>query len=252
MISHTNSFKILKENMQEVFDFAISVCYSVPALKRSIKELENKQKTSLETPDHFDPSRIPVEKVKTCTSKYKQSLSKFLLLNSFCYESYVIDVLDEILSFHDAKDNLDSKKKAAQESLARFSGDKDKRKLQEMYNPQKRMKYIKHSRLLRDKGFKFPTELFFLYGLHNLKRKLNQENIRAVEIPELLAEALLIKIDQSKIEEFKNCRDIRNKIAHGKPQDLNLRKVVALNHFLRELALEVDAHIIENFFILEV
>ncbi len=105
---------------------------------------------------------------------------------------------------------------------------------------------------MKDKGFKFPTELFFFYGLHSLKRKLDQESIRAFDIPELLSEVLLLKLDQTKIESFHNCRNMRNLVAHGNPPALNLRQVVALNHFLRELALEIDAHIIENFFVLEV
>ena len=78
--------------------------------------------------------------------------------------------------------------------------------------------------------------------------------IPAANIPELTESVLQLQLDEvSEIETFQNYREIRNRIAHGRAgaSDLHLKKAIEANNFLRNLALKIDKHTVQNFFIVE-
>lgn len=110
MIAHTQAFQRLKDETQEVLDFAILVSYAVPFLKHDIKQAQEKDETLLDTklmpfrPDNFERDKISIGKVKDSASKYKKEVAKSIRLVGFSYfEVYVGDVILEILDFHAAE-----------------------------------------------------------------------------------------------------------------------------------------------------
>lgn len=54
MYAHTESFKILKEQTQEILDFAVLITNSIPLLKMTIKKIEKGvDGIALANPDFF-------------------------------------------------------------------------------------------------------------------------------------------------------------------------------------------------------
>ncbi|MGM0479383.1 MAG: hypothetical protein ACQERC_09180 [Bacteroidota bacterium] len=73
MIKRTKSYNTLRDQMQEVFDFAVVICHSVPALKLQIKLLEKGKIEKLPEPDYFTPNSA--EQLKKQSKGYKSKLA---------------------------------------------------------------------------------------------------------------------------------------------------------------------------------
>jgi hypothetical protein len=255
MIPHTKAFAVLKREAQQVFDFAIVVTYAVPALKYALKGLAPDHSTPFK-PDHFDSRPIAIDKVKENAKEYKALLSRYIFLSSFSFfEAYFRDVLTEIIDFHGRDLVLERVSIKHNAKLTDADSKKQKRKLQEYPTPGNRDRYLVHGRRLYEKGFRFPSALLSGYGLRRLLEIIPGESVRATDIPKLAQELLQVELDEStEIAVFNGYRQTRNKIAHGqaKAASLHLRKAIEANHFLRNLALKIDRHVVDNFFVIEV
>ena len=75
--------------------------------------------------------------------------------------------------------------------------------------------------------------------------------LKSVEIPNVLIYGLHLNLSTSDVNRFHSIRDTRNKIAHGESLHLDIRYVMNSNKFLRELAVRIDRHIVDNFFVIE-
>jgi hypothetical protein len=254
VIPHTKAFEVLKGEAQKVFDFAIVVTYAVPALKYALKNLGPANPIPYR-PDHFNSRPVATEKVKEDAKRYKPLLSRYIFLSSFSFfEAYFRDVLKEIIDFHGGEKLLERVSLRRNESLTDSESVKQKRKLQEYPNPRNRDRYVSNGKRLAEKGFGFPSTLLSGYGLRRLIELIDADAIRAVDIPKLAQEVIQIQLDQStEIDVFHGYRETRNKIAHGRasPASLHLRKAVEANNFLRNVALKIDRHVVENFLVCE-
>lgn len=252
MIKHTNAFKRLKDGVQAAFDFAIVVCYAAPSLKKALRDIGQEQPLPF-TPDYFDSRPIPTEKVRIHLGTYKENLSRHLFLSSFSYfEAYIVDVLKEILDFHGRESLL---KKHALDRNASLAGgaEKARRKLQEYPTAKSRDAYKSYGKHLALQGFVFPSSVLAKRGLQKLIEQVDGEYIRAADLPEFIESVLQLVLSDDEKQRFHAYRDMRNKIAHGRPDalSLHLKKAVEANNFLRNLAIKVDNHVVRNLMLVE-
>jgi hypothetical protein len=253
MYAHTESFKVLKNQTQEILDFAVLIDNSVPLLKMTIKNIEKKvDGINLANPDFF--TRPPDnEQLKNYAKEYKNNLSKYVLLSNFSYfEAYVINSIEEIFEFHGGFDNMLKASQLRCNQHIDSSNDivkQNKRKLQDSYDKKKKEKYEKYSNLLKQVNYKFPSELLSSYGIMKLKEEL--KNLKSIGIPDILINGLHLFLSDDDIKEFHRIRDIRNSIAHGKNQGFNMKSAMKCNTFLRDLSVKIDKHIVNNYFVIE-
>ncbi|MBK6994358.1 MAG: hypothetical protein IPH31_05330 [Lewinellaceae bacterium] len=94
---NTASFEKLKTQIQDVFNFAISVDYGVAALKLQLGLLDKGAISNLPRPEFYKGDTTP-DKLRSQTHGYKNQLSKYLYLSSFSFfESYIGNVIRELV-----------------------------------------------------------------------------------------------------------------------------------------------------------
>lgn len=254
MIPHTKAFKRLKDEAQAVFDFAIVVCYAIPSLKTILDKLPADAELPFR-PDHFDSRPIPTQKVRHHAKEYKAVLSRYIFLSSFSYfEAYFVDLLKEIVDFHGRAALLHKHDLARNRLLSDGNIQEAQRKLREYYAPKNKDAYRTYGRRLAVEGFVFPSAALARRGLQQLFDLVDTDYIKAAEIPDLIESVLQLPLDETdERDKFHGYRDLRNKIAHGRPDaaSLHLKKAIEANHFLRNLALRIDRHVVENLLLVE-
>lgn len=249
MIDNSKAYKKLKKQSQESMDFIILCCHAVPSLKGYIKAVENNAAPKLPDPDIF-VSPTSIERLKEISPKYRKTLGKLLILNSFSYfEAYVIDLLKEIFEFHGGDEKF--LQAAIQKRNVIFDGKFDPvvRKLREPAKKGKEAKYRKLRAELINGEYRFPTDIFSVYGIMRMQERLKE--LKASQIPDLLKDALGLSLSESDLERFSNMRELRNDIAHGKVSEVDLKKAIDDNDFLRTLAVKIDSHVINYFFVID-
>ena len=253
MIDSTNAFKKLKEQIQESIDFVILCCHAVPALKGYIKAVDKGSAQKIPDPDYFGGS-VQHKRLKAISPSYRKILGKFLILSSFSYfEAFVKDVMKEIFEFHSDANLLDLAIEKRDKTIAlvsiNASTENNVRKLRERMIPSKVEKYVKINTELKSNGYRFPSDHFSAYGILRLWEQI--EEMRAVQIPKIIQEALGLSWTDDEITNFHRIRDLRNNIAHGVLKEVDLSAAIDDNRFLRNLAIKVDKHIVKHFFIIE-
>lgn len=252
MYPNTAAYIRYKEQAHAALHFALVVCYSVPSLKAQLKAFEGGV-IKMPKPDFFVHDVSPPTRLRELASTYKKDLASFLLISHFSFfEAYVIDAVKEMIDFHGGQDDFvrrtESRDKKFMSSVPP-SVLKDKRALQDSPKPSKVEKYKKHSKQLVNAGYRFPSELLSAYGVRMLIQKVN--NLRAVGIPELLTDGLHMSLSSTQIQRFHAIRDKRNEIAHGTSVNLALREVKRMNNDLDKLAVALDHHLVEHYFVIE-
>lgn len=253
MYPNTESFLRLRAQTQAVLDFTVLISNSVPLLKMTIKNIEKGiNGIQLANPDYFKGDQNQ-EQLKSYAADYKINLSKYLLLSNFSYfEAYVSDAIEEMFKFHGGSEQLinDARRRCRKHiNPSDTVINENRKKLQDSYKKKNDGKYRKFTNLLQEYNFKFPSELLSSYGVQKLKDEL--KNIKSVDIPSLLIDGLLFPMTEDDVEEFHRIRDIRNSIAHGKCKSFDMPSAMICNKFLRNLSVQIDSHIVNNFFIIE-
>lgn len=258
---HTAAYAKWKKQTQDTFDFSVLVCTAVPTLKRNLKLYEKGIIETLTKPDHYGPAGDltkehndrSLPQLRKKADGYKEKLSKYILISNFSFfESYVKDVVDEMVSFHGGSDNF------AQSAFSRASAinatrshevDEACRKLRGQNNPKNKQRSVSATKELTDFGYIFPTDLFSSYGITAFLRSFG--NMFAKDIPSILKDGLHMPFSDDEILEFHNIRDARNTIAHGNEIAVDLAKVTKMCQFLRTIALRLDQHILRHYMISE-
>jgi hypothetical protein len=253
MIVHTKAFGRYRKLSQAHLDFVVLVCHLAPAFRAGL--LDNQLAAALYQPDYFKANTK--EQLLGFASNYKSELSRSTLIAIFSYfESYVREVLKEIIEFHGGRAKIKTLAMSrARSSLDRSPRDveKYKRKIQDYGRKKKdRPKFEKYSRLLDKEGFRFPTELLAYYGVIQLITKTDaRRGMRAWEIPDILEDAFLYRISSVDRQQLDRLRDLRNKIAHGTAPSVTLEASARAASELHTLAAKVDKHIADHFFVLQ-
>ncbi|RYY76244.1 MAG: hypothetical protein EOO52_01625 [Gammaproteobacteria bacterium] len=253
MFSNTEAFLRLREQTQAVLDFTVLISNSVPLLKMTMKNIDKSVVgAKLANPDYFKGDQN-LDQLKSFAVKYKENLSKYILLSNFSYfEVYVVDAIEEMFNFHGGTDQLieDARKRCQKHvNPSDQSIIKNRSKLQDSYKNKNKEKYQKYTRLLQANNFKFPSELLSAYGVQKLSENLS--NLKSVGIPELLIDGLHFPITDNEVVEFHKIRDIRNSIAHGKRKTFDVPSAMKHNNFLRGLSVRLDQHLVKNYFVIE-
>jgi hypothetical protein len=266
MIANTISFERLKIEQQRILDFAVLVCHAIPNVKKTIKGKEEKVPYfSLPDPDYFNKEHG--NRIKVLSKHYKENLSKYLIISSYSFfEAYFKAVIEELIYFHGGRDKFSNNIKERHEKILENIEQeiiKSKRKLQEPKKKKNIHQYEKHIRLLEDNArYRKPSELFATLGVKYILELVSSDRFRSAMIPELLEHGFLMKLedkvnkshdlkDKTLKETFNSMRDLRNKISHGDNPTIDFAKAMDYIRFLRDLAVKIDKHLVEHFFVLE-
>jgi hypothetical protein len=66
--------------------------------------------------------------------------------------------------------------------------------------------------MLVSEDFRFPTEMFSLYGVEMLLKQLREKKIKAYMIPELLVHAFHVDLTTAQMNNFEEIRLLRNDV----------------------------------------
>ena len=252
-LPNTKAYLRLREQVQGSFDFAVVVCYAVPALKRQLSLLDKGVITALPKPDYYPPDKNPPKQLRQQAMSYRGALATHLLISTFSFfEAFVEAAIREVIDYHGGAEAF---QRRAKERDAKFIAQtpvdiaKHQQRLRGPVKKAKAQRYSKHSNALVKGGYRFPTELFSAYGVRMLLQKLG--NIKAVDLPDMLRDGFHLDINDSDVAAFHNMRDARNRIAHGDVISLSLKQVAEYNALLRQLAYRFDQHLNLHFLITE-
>ncbi|QDU29970.1 hypothetical protein ETAA8_50880 [Anatilimnocola aggregata] len=245
----TKSLERHKAAVQGAFDFAVTICYSIPQLSQHLAEVES-GKTALQQPHYFAPQNSTVF-LKDNVVEFENRLSTYLLLSIFSFfESYIKSVVTEMLEFHGGADAFLALAEKRDRTLTGVSETADvleaKKKLRKDVSS-KYAKYQKYSKVLRAHGYRFPSERLSSYGARMLISELKK--LKAAGIPDLLEHGLSVRITSMEKTKFNDIKKCRNNAAHGTPTAIDLSYIRDANEFFRDWSFRIDSHLIEHFFV---
>lgn len=250
MIPNSTAYLTLRDKSQEFLDFVVLACTAVPTTSASL--LAPVPPALIR--DHFKGA-VDIPQLQLYAAKYQDPLSHMLVFSVFSYfEAFITSLLSEIVEFHGGEVKFQAT--ANRRARAFLTNTlpvvvEAKRKLQEPAKSKNRASYEKHSAVLVNNGFRFPSELMAPYGVKNLIQKSKPKGSKAYEIQMLIQDALCFPLSAKDDTRINDIRNVRNAIAHGKPGATTLIQALAISKDLREIALKVDKHAVEHFFILE-
>lgn len=157
--------KITKVN-KEIF--VVLNYHSVPGLKTTISKIKKSEDGYfISRPDYFGQTSS-IDQFQDISKNYKNILGKQLLLSSFSYfESYVYNVVKEMLEFHNNENLYEVAEQKTKKFISSLPEETiyKKRKLQEYPRPGKKQKYQKYIKELISENYRFPTDLISYYGI---------------------------------------------------------------------------------------
>jgi hypothetical protein len=240
-----------KKQVQQLFDFAVTVCYAIPALQTHLAAVASGT-TSLVAPHYFAPQNTAAFLAQN-VAVFETRLSSHLYLSLFSFfESFVNEVVEEMLAFHGgAKEFIaiaQRREKARVTTVHSQSIQNSVGKLRS-HKKGKEQKYAKFSALLESQGYRFPSERMSSYGVRMLVEQ--HKNLKAHAIPDLLEHGLLLPLAVSEKRQYDQIRTKRNAIAHGNSPTLGLADVRHANDFFRDMTFRINSHLLEHFFVVE-
>lgn len=252
MISNSNSLVTLKAQIQELFNFSVLCCNAVPSLKGYIKAVEKGAAPKIPDADHFKNSSF--EELKGYIPDYRKQLGKYILLSSFSFfESYIQNLILEVIEYHGGKDYLlDYNWGKIQTAASNQTIQQKSNGLREYKKGGNLDKYRKINKELLGSSFLFPSDYFSFIGIQKLISLSIDDGFKSVQIPKIIEENFFLKLDDAEVDKFHSIRDTRNKIAHGDSSvEVNLSEATRNNKFLRNLAVKVDKQVVRCYFVID-
>lgn len=241
--------------MHGLWDFGMMICYAVPTLKKNMKAVEQGiPNYAIPKNDLFVHDESSPEELRTLTKDYKERLTSYLWLSSFSFfEAFVSGALQELIEFHGGADAfIRSAEKHAKEAVTKTHSReiiKSRARLSGVFAPNKVQRYKKHTQILQQHEYSFPSELLAAFGIRMLVSKAGE--LKAAEIPTLLTQGLHFEFTADMLARYDRYRKIRNDIAHGKESARPLKEAFEVRKDLGKLASKIDDHIVANFFVME-
>lgn len=253
MIVSSEAYKKLKIQIQDSIDFVLLCCHATPALKGYMKAAELGSVDKIPDPDLFDKP-VDYQRLREIIPNYRKVLGRFLIMSSFSYfEVYISDVFMEIFDFHGGKQEFLRCATSKRDATFITTDQAQERILKQLRDRPKKGKQAKYKKLcgeLNYTSYRFPTDLLSAYGILCLQKR--PQDLKAVEIPDLVRDALGLTLLQTDIDNFHRIRDMRNDIAHGRKTEVDLGEAIKENRFLRKLAVKIDLHVVKHFFVVEI
>lgn len=251
MLRHTESYVAWRSRSQDMLDFAVMICTAAPQLKHALAERERDPTTFLASNSGFRPSEVPYSTERRALAHYKKVLGANVLLAVFSYfESYIFSVIDEIVEFHGGKEVMERTiRKQTYQRPPTKSQKAQLTNLRTKYKPSRADRYRKATSNLDVNEVVWPSQRLMLYGFSQVLAQ--KSRWKSYQIPELLEYLLTFDMATGEKDKFHTIRDDRNKISHGKGMSYDLKKAIQASNYFRDLALRIDEHIVEHFFIIE-
>jgi hypothetical protein len=257
MVPNTKSYLAFKAESERLINLAVLFSHAVPVLSQVLGSPEASALVSLKPADNFPHDNTTGPVLLTWTLGYGEDLARIVLLSVFSYfEAYVRGALQEVYDFQGGPQafiDLAEKRVTRHWNSSPSKVAEAKRKMQSPDDKAKVEKLRKYTRVLVDAGFAFPPDLLAVYGARQLAKKLDRRGrnaLRAWEIPDLLSNALLLKISEAERLKYDDLRDLRNDIAHGSVPPLSVHDAIKKTTNLRTWAARIDAHIGKHFLVL--
>ncbi len=247
----TKAHETHKLQVQQAFDFAVTVCHAMPLLQAHLQDVAA-GRSSLTLPHYFSPNNSP-DALTASISTFEERLSSYLLLSLFSfYEAFVKGAIQEMFDFHGGTQEfieLAQRREKARVNTAPTQKAQASLDKMRAHKKGKEEKYQKHSAILETENYRFPTEILSSYGVRMLVDR--HKNLKAHAIPDIIEHGLLIPLSDSEKREFNRIREQRNKIAHGKNANLDLRAVSVANDHFREMTFRINSRLVQHFFVIE-
>ncbi len=254
MIPHTQAYDRFRAEGIALYDYAVLLSFAVPCLEKEIKKISGAVKGKLPRSRYIKNDSITAEELLVRISNAGDTLGKEILLTTFSYfEAYVSEALKEMIDFHGGEKRLQDmcrKHLLSQDKSLSSRAIESRKKIQEYPKANLMPKYKKHNRVLIVEACPLPSQRAAAYGWKALAEVA--KNFKAHKIPDVIFDGFLVPITDTERSEFHTLRDKRNKIAHGKLHRYPVRIAITHGKFLRDLAVRIDKHIVENFLLIEV
>jgi len=251
----TKSYTKYRKEYIELWNFASMISYSVPALNKTIKGVEESiPNYSMVKSDIFKHDSTNIQNIKQSIKTYKKQLSSYLWITNFAFfEAYINGLLDEFIKFINDTNNY--QKNIKEDIITKMKYNKtivtnSIRKLQKPFEQGKEQQYQKYTKEYKSKGFYFPKEYYSYYGFKKFLEIIN--DLRAKDIPEILSGVFLFDFSHEDLKKYIEYKDKRNNIAHGVTVNYSMYDTIGMFDFFNKLAFKIDQHILNNFFIREV
>ena len=266
MIPSTESFNRLKKEQQRILDFSVLISHAVPNVKKTIAgEIRSIPYFSIPKPDYFVKSTN--DRLLELSQQYKEDLAKYIVISAFSFfESYVKSVIKEFFDFHGGKELLIRNLIERQKAFFQLDNPERRKSIRKLQEPLKAKNWQRYKKYLYDlqddHEYKRPSELLSPLGIKYLSDMSADGNFKSVFIPDILELGLSMDLsekinrhthlrDKDLKETFDYYRNLRNSISHGDKVLLSFEKTMDLVRFLRHIAVKIDNHLVEHFFILE-
>ena len=241
MIKRTNAYLILQTQVQSIFDFAVVVCHSVPALKLQMKLLDEGKITKLPDPDYFEANNT-TSKLREQADGYKNKLATYLFISSFAFfENYFGSAIKEVFN----QSFIIPDTSALKTNLNNNTNTKAKKILRSSYDLRHSQRYDKFSNELRANNYIQPDKLISTIAVEALNNTIF--DLKANQIPDFLINTIKMDISAADKISFGTYRQLRNDIAHGDNPVVTMRKVKEANTFLRKFATKIDEFLMEHY-----
>jgi hypothetical protein len=240
------------EATQKAFNFSVMTCYAVETLRVHLDNVEA-GKDILIQPYYYSRNNTPSD-LRKQVNNFETNLASNMLLSVFSFfEDFVTAIVSELIEFQGGENAIiiraeDRDKKF----VSNISSDMEfnRRKLRTIkHDSRHKEQYKKYSKLLKEEGYRFPTETFSSYGIRGLMDDLTR--LKANALPKFLMQAFHIPLDPKDIKFYHEVRELRNQIAHGKIANVNLKKVSLVNDLFHRWTSLIDEHLLVNYFIAE-
>lgn len=246
----TKAYVKLKIQTQQVFEFSVSVCYGIPSLKYNIKNVEKGIISKLPRSDYYKLDGNAGEQLTKFTRDYRKQLARYTLLSVFSFfESFVSEIIREIVDFHGGRENYLSRLRQARAESSKLDSKEIRRSiviLGKEQNPKHRERTRKYLGILKSTEVVAPDNMFAYYGLKRILEEVDG-HFTASRIPNILAEGIGFEMTEAEILKFQEIRTKRNSVAHGDIFELSLKNVSDYNDFLRKLAIRINRYVVRNY-----
>jgi hypothetical protein len=251
---HTASYLAFKTEAERLTNLVALISHAVPVMTRVLASPEASALIPIKPADNFPHDNSTAPLLTRWAKDYSQDLAHIVVLTVFSqFEAYVRGALMEIYDRQGGAEafiSLAVKQAEKYWSSIPTTVSEAKAKLLDSYSTSKADKFRKYSKVLVEAGFSFPPDLFAVFGARQLLKKLQPKAFRAWEIPDLLADALLLKVTAAERTMYTDIRELRNKVAHGDRPTLTVHTAVTKTTALRKWASKIDQHIVEHFLVL--
>lgn len=253
----TSAYSAFKGEAERITNLAVLFSHAVPVLTRVIKDPAAAASVALKPADNFPHDNSDGPTLLQFAMGYDQALARLIVLSVFSYfEAYVSAALGEVFDLQGGLENF--KRIAARRATKHWTLPpgpiaEAKRRLQTRDDRAKIDRFKKFSNVLDEARFAFPPDLLAQYGAQQLAKKIEpkgRQALRAHEIPDLLADALLCPPTPAERHVFEDIRSLRNKVAHGAAPALTVHSAIKKSTSLRKWAGRIEAHIAEHFLVL--